>query len=79
MSIVVNSAFSFIEGYLLKKIDKNGLFKIKFYHLRYIRIVFQANVMIIKNDKGDNNISKEIPLSELIKVELICTKEPTLV
>jgi hypothetical protein len=26
--------------------------------------------MIIKNDKGDNKVNKEIPLSEFVKVEI---------
>lgn len=79
MSIVINSAFSFIEGYFLKKIDKKNFYQINFFHLRYVRMVFQANVIIIKNDRSDSKVNKEIPLSELIRVELTSTKDKTMV
>lgn len=62
---------------MLKKIDGKSFFQLGDFHLRYFRIVFQSNQMIIKNDKQDSKINKEIPLSEFINVELDCSKKKT--
>jgi DNA mismatch repair ATPase MutL len=70
-SLVLNSAFSSIEGYMLKRIDAKQFYHVNQFHLRYFRIIFQSNVMIVKSDKADRKVTKEISLSELTKVEYL--------
>lgn len=75
-SLTINSAFSFIEGYLLKKIDTKNFYNLSQFHLRYFRIVFQSNLLIVKNEKGDSKNSKEISLIELINAEYSSIRDP---
>ena len=60
------STFLFIEGYMLKTVEKTN--SKEMFHLRWLRIRFSSGKMIIKIDRGDKKM-RSFNLKDLIKVE----------
>ena len=61
-----------IEGYLIKEIDSEGLFRRTRRHLRYFRIVFASSKLNIKEDKAESKM-RSFLLKDLVSVTILNT------
>ena len=69
-SPTLSVSFTYIEGYLMKAIEKTRMIRLDKWHLRFFRVMFQGGRLAIKEDKKGNKM-KTYPLSGLRNVILV--------
>lgn len=67
-----------IEGYLIKEIDSEGMFRRTRRHLRYFRIVFASSRLNLKEDKVESKM-RSFLLKDLTSVTVLKTPKGPIV
>ena len=75
-SPTLQSSFSYIEGFLLKGIEKDRLVRLDKFHLRFFKVLFTSGTLVIKEDRKYKE-QKTYDLSGLRNVVIIGNFDPT--
>ena len=69
-SPTISVNFNYIEGYLIKSIEKNRMMRLEHFHLRFFRVLYSQGKLVTKVEKKGKDF-KLYELSELINVVIV--------